>query len=239
MDIASHTITSLSSGNARTVWLLPSLVTVEHKLCVFLDAELYLDRLDAPAIIRGMTARRELAPVTSVFVSHTNAVARHRDYTCNALYSEFITREIVGWVRERVPALPASGHVVCGLSLSGLAGASLAATHPRVFSAALCQSAAFWWNDETFSQRAVETRPSGGTYWISVGDKETEVGVSHPPTGLRQDVSQIVACARAAEVLQSLGNRVHYSMFDGGHEIGPWKAELPTALKWIMKNCAR
>ena len=63
---------------------------------------------------------------------------------------------------------------------------------------------------------------------------ETTSGVFHPPTNLHQEVSQLSACERFAKALASQHHRVLYRVYEGGHELGPWKDELPNALQWLL-----
>jgi len=70
--------------------------------------------------------------------------------------------------------------------------------------------------------------------WLSVGSEETATGVSHPPTGLFQRVSQIEGVKRAADRFEALGATVRYNMYSGGHAAAPWRAELAPALTWLV-----
>ncbi|HEY3330098.1 MAG TPA: alpha/beta hydrolase-fold protein [Capsulimonadaceae bacterium] len=234
MTLDKHIVTSASGEYTRDVWLIPSPVGEPTRLCVFLDAEFYLERMDAAATITSMIERGEISPVACVFVSHNGREARHYDYTCSSRYSEFVAGDIVAFAMSQFPTLASGGHVACGLSLSGLASAYLAVTQTRVFSSALCQSPSFWYADEVFAVYSALVRPDGASLWISVGDRETEAGIEHPPTGLWQNVSQLESVERAASILASHGNHVQYRVFEGGHEIEPWRDELPDALRWLL-----
>ena len=226
---------TINGTYTRLAWLFQPADILTDKLCIFLDAELYLGGIDAVTLVGQMMYRGEIPPVACVFVSHLNSEARHYDYTCSDNYTEFIATEVLDWARLRIPGLTAGGHIVCGLSLSGLAAAFCMATRPDVFAAAVCQSPSFWWSDEKFAAGAVEANAIGGAHWISVGDKETEFGVSHEPTGLRQNTSQLDSCRNAVQILTRLGCQISFNIFSGGHEIEPWKAELPSAIKWALQ----
>ena len=73
-------------------------------------------------------------------------------------------------------------------------------------------------------------------FWLSLGNKETDVNVSHPPSGLFQEINQIDGVRKAVALLQELGGKVKYNLFQGGHEVEPWKEEFPDALKWLLSN---
>ena len=47
-------------------------------------------------------------------------------------------------------------------------------------------------------------------YWLSVGNKETDVNVLHPPSGLFQEINQVEGVKKAVVLLQELGGQVNY-----------------------------
>ena len=233
MKIEEHVVQSSCCEYSRHVWLLNDAEEKSQKLCVFLDAEYYLDHLHTPKVIEDLRRQDIIPPVTCVFVSHLDAEARHHDYACNDQYSDFIAHDISRWAKARVAGVSLSDNLICGLSLSGLASAYLALKYPRVFSRSLCQSGSFWWNQEWLAKARLNVN-SGSRFWVSVGDQEAETDITHPPTGLYQGVSQFAGSARMAETFKEAGASVNYHIFAGGHEIRPWQEELPSALEWLL-----
>jgi iron(III)-enterobactin esterase len=198
-------------------------------LCLFLDAELYMDRVNAHAVFQAL----ELPDTACLFLSNQDAGARHHDYVCNAEFSAFVTSSVMTEAKRRFPALASGGHTICGLSLSGLAAAYLGVQHPAVFSRVLSQSGSFWWNNEWFADNVPET---SSRFWVSVGDEELESGVTHPPTGLVQNVCQFDSVKRAADALWSNGAKLHLHTYFGGHDAMHWNDELRGALGWLYQN---
>ena len=174
--------------------------------------------------------------MTLVFVSHGEAAARHTDYVCDPQFARFIAEDVVSRARARVPSLSAEHHVICGLSLSGLAAAHISLLYPTRFPAALCQSGSFWWEPDAFAHVVQERPPVRSRFWLSVGDEETDVGVSHPPTGLFQGISQIEGVERACAVLEEHGADVNFHRYRGGHGFEHWRAELSDALLWLLRT---
>jgi S-formylglutathione hydrolase FrmB len=76
------------------------------------------------------------------------------------------------------------------------------------------------------------TRP-GPEFWICVGSRETQAGVSHPPSGLHQGLTQVAGCVSAAAALRRKGYGVSYREYDGGHDPGCWRDDLALALPWV------
>jgi enterochelin esterase-like enzyme/GNAT superfamily N-acetyltransferase len=227
-----HVVASADGKYTRTVWLLRSPSESHHQLAVFLDAEHYLRDLKAMPIIEGLLQSWALPPTTCVFVSHVNGAARHEDYTCNNDYTHFIIEDVVGWARGQDRQVQFEDNLVCGLSLSGLAAAYIASRAPRVFTKALCQSGSFWW----LADHPRSLPASRGRFWLSVGSDETASGVSHPPTGLFQRVSQIDGVRAMAKRLSAEGATVNFRVFAGGHGPMLWREELSPALTWLCER---
>jgi len=229
-----HTLTSTSGEYTRTLSLILGPADKAHPLCVFLDAELYLGSMDALPVLTELMASGAIPQMTCVFVSHVDAAARHADYLCNDRYTKFIAEDVVRWARERNENIQAGGHLICGLSLSALAGAYVAVWYPAVFAYALCQSGSFWW----LKDREIHWPRTNAKFWLSVGDQETAKGLSHAPSGLRQEITQIDGVANAVQLLTGLGAMVKHSLHPGVHSTTPWREELAPALKWLVGNAA-
>jgi enterochelin esterase-like enzyme len=225
-----HVLRSACGRYERRVWFMPGLSDGRHDLAVFLDGEFYLHDMDClPVIHECMTAGGALS-MSCVFVSFHDSASRHEDYTCNADYSRFIAEDVVAWAKQHDEGIAGPDHLICGVSLSGLAAAYTVMQHPDAFSSALCQSGAFWW----LADNAVSFPSTSARFWLSVGTQETETGVHHQPTRLFQRVSQIEGVESAARSFESRGGTVHYNLYSGGHAFSPWREELATALRWLV-----
>jgi iron(III)-enterobactin esterase len=80
----------------------------------------------------------------------------------------------------------------------------------------------------------VSTTP-GQEYWISVGSRETETGMSHPPSGMVQELSQIAGCALACAAFRDRRYSISYREYDGGHDPECWREDLALALPWAWR----
>lgn len=238
MNLEEHTVTSSSGEYARTVWYLPAEQS-PAKICVFLDGEYYVNQMDAPAKLTVLQRERLIPPVACMFVSYVDGEARHHDFTCNDRYARFITEDLIAWIQSRNRGITTQDCLIGGLSLSGLQAAYTALAAHEVFSLTLCQSGSLWWNNEwlrnEWLKNDLQSRSTtGGKFWISVGDQETDSGIIHPPTDLVQDVDQISAVTQFSDGLKAHGDRVHYHLFAGGHDPKCWEAEFSDALQWLL-----
>jgi enterochelin esterase-like enzyme len=220
----------------RKVWFSAGPNQAKHPLCVILDGEHYMKSMNALSTLAEAIARGRIPNMSVAFVSHNGARARHEDYVCNDRFARYIAIDLVSWAKDRVNSIQDSGNLICGVSLSGLASAHIAIRFPMVFSYSLAQSGSFWWSRCQFASLASSRSTVGSRFWISVGDKETDVNVTHPPTGMFQEFSQIAGARSAVDVLKSGGAEVKYNIFAGGHEFGPWTRELGDAVQWLMSR---
>ena len=215
----------------RRIWGLDSRAEVPAGLLVFLDAELYLERVEAAQAVRQLEDRGEIPPVASVFVSSNSADSRHTDYVCDVDYSRFLADELLPFILARDSQLRSDQVVLIGLSLSGLAAAHAALTTSQ-FRAAVCQSPSFWWENERFASSLPNPGKRSTAFWVSVGDLETQSGISHPPSGMFQGTSQRDSCNRGSAALQAAGYTVSHRVFQGGHDPTCWRDDLALALPW-------
>jgi enterochelin esterase family protein len=232
--LTEQTLRCRSGVFERKVWSLAPPTGRATTAILFLDAELYLDRVEAADVVRRLQERRAIPPAVAVFLSHGGAAARHEDFICRPDYARFVASDLVGSVREEHRGV--TEIAIAGLSLSGLAAAYAATRHPAVFRAAVCQSPSFWWEHGRFAEELPAATADGPEFWICVGSRETEAGVSHPPSALRQGETQVAGCVSAAAALRAKGYSVSYRQYDGGHDPDCWRDDLSLALPWAWRR---
>lgn len=234
MKLEQHVI---SSGEySRNIWYHAGRQDTPHSLCIFLDGEHYTRDVDALPVLEALLGERGMPPLSLVFVSQVSSdpgladyACRHADYACNERYARYIATDVAQWARARNKGIRAAGHLICGLSLSGLQAAYVTCRHPQTFSLCLSQSGSFWWLDGKEERLA----PTAAKFWLSVGDQETAENVSHSPE-LFQEISQIAGVERAVANLRQLGGTVRFHKYSGAHAPAPWRQELAPALRWLL-----
>lgn len=227
INLEEHIISDSVTGYSRSVRLLRGPPGQPQRLCLFLDGELYLQKMKIAPVLEELNKRSALPPLTFAFIDHLNMKAREKDYTCNDQFGNFIGEKVIPWLQQEISGLRPGHHLIGGLSLSGLASAWLALQYPEHFRYCLSQSGSFWWNDQFFAKMAAKRAPISSRFWLSVGDEETEA--DEPP-----EVSQIEGVKNAHQVLNSLGASVHYNEYHGGHDLKYWRAELEQSLRWLL-----
>lgn len=235
----SDRIPSRFLGNERTIWIHPPESGVSARaLTVFLDGELYRDRVDARAVLRRLQGR--IAPSWFVFVSSHSVEARWRECPCHRPFARFVTEELFPWLEERHIRRDAiRRRVIVGLSYTGLAAAYVAKQSPGRFQAVISQSGSFWWNAGALAARYRRLRtPLSTQFYLDVGTMETQRGVQRRPDVL-QEMSQVEGVRQFRDVLVSRGHRVKYVEYEGGHDFAAWKKTLPDALVWALPPRAK
>jgi enterochelin esterase-like enzyme len=221
-------------GNKRTIWIREP-ERAPANLTVFLDAELYRERVGALPLADDLDATGAIDRSLFVFVSMESVAARWLECPCYPPFARFIDEEFFPWLEQLHPTVRhARERVIVGLSYTGLAAVYVAMMAPFRFTKVVAQSGSFWWNDcgivGLFQE--LETKPKT-EFYVDVGLRETTENVRHKEDVL-QVVSQIEGVRRFREVLLRHGYTPRYVEFDGGHECAAWSVTLPGALRWAL-----
>lgn len=234
MKEAKHSFKSIHLANERAIWVLnprkrPTNVTV------FLDAELYRDRVGAISIVNAMDSKGEIDSSLFVFVSTESAASRWVECPCHPPFAYFIEEELFPWLEAAYPdALEAQERVIVGLSYTGLAAAYVSMMHPSRFTKVIAQSGSFWSNDCWIIRFFEDLEPKPKTeFYLDVGLQETQENVLHKED-VFQTVSQIEGVRLFRDALLRHGYRPSYVEFEGGHDFMAWSLTLPDALRWAL-----
>jgi hypothetical protein len=110
-------VTSKLLDSSRKVWIQPAVSGPASDCLIFLDGELYIDRVKAPGIVRDLQLAGQLPPVSSIYVSNLDAASRHADFTCNESYSSFLATDLCRWVEQNAGKYDRT--FLCGLRIRG------------------------------------------------------------------------------------------------------------------------
>lgn len=235
-DESVSELRSAHLGNERPIWIRrPSGNAGRSCVTIFLDGELYRDRVNAPCIIDNLISRRAIADSWILYVSMQSEEARWKECPCYPPFAKFVVEELLPWLAGKYPeSRKASRRVLVGLSYTGLAAAFIAKEYPGVFQKVISQSGSFWSNDCWLIKQVASMKERLPTdFYLDVGTGETQENVQHREDVL-QVVSQIDGVKRFRDVLLKHGNRVKYVEYDGGHDFLCWKQTLPAALEWAL-----
>lgn len=231
---ASYTIPSTHLSAPRQVCCHPATIGEAKDCLLFLDGELYTERVKTAEILNEAQTAGLLPPVACVYLPNASAAGRHADYACNEAFASFVAEEMPQWIEREIARFERV--FLCGLSLSALQAVFTTLRHPGVFAGVLAQSPSAWWEDEWLAN-ALPAMPSPPQrMWLSVGTQELQTNVSHPPTPLVQKTSQLDSVRRLSSALRAGGHDIYSNEYNGGHDSACWAAELPQALAWLLRG---
>jgi iron(III)-enterobactin esterase len=233
--LSEHLIPATDGNFSRKAWLLESDVAQPEEMAIFLDGEFYLQGMGTAELVDRLRSEGVIPSLPILFLSHLDLARRHHELTCDESFADFVATDVVAWMRQRYPSLAAGDHLLAGPSLGGLQATFTVLRHPGTYTRCLSHAGSYWWNGEWLTNHLEEIPDSPSRFWLSVGDRETVSGITHAPTGMRQDVSQRDACERFNTALSHRGHEVHFHLFPGAHDFRCWAAELPAALAWLLR----
>jgi len=81
--MTEHEIPSAILPAPRMAWIHRAIGGEAKDCLLFLDGELYTERVKSATILSEAQAAGTLPPVTCVYLSNASAAGRQADYTCN------------------------------------------------------------------------------------------------------------------------------------------------------------
>ncbi len=240
--VEQHKIESGILKNERNVWVyLPADYRVKAKaypLLIIFDGQSYLDLVPTPTILDNLIAAGKIPPVVAVLVDNPGPSERERELPCYRPFADFLSKELLAWVRERYRVTTAPARtVLAGSSYGGLAATCAAMWYPGNFGNFLSQSASYWWKPETDSEyewvrRQFSTNPKLSLRaFLTVGLLETL-----PKPG---GTNQVEVNRHLRDALKAKGYEVKYTEFDGAHEYINWQGTLAEGLIALLGKQTR
>jgi predicted alpha/beta superfamily hydrolase len=250
----THHISSLYLGTDRriTVWLPPGWRAQRRRYPV-----LYLNDgqnlFDPARAFAGQTwrvretaawliRRRRIPPLVIVGIDHGEG-RRGREYlpvdddrnpgACNPLgreYAEFVTREVLPFIRREYPiGAGPSNTGFGGSSYGAIAALNTTIVKPGVFGRLLVESPSLYVGGEYLLRRARAAQRWPSRVYLGVGTRETSRADRNEETV--ENVRTLEAILRRA----GLGHRRLRVVVDEGgtHSEGAWARRLPAALEFL------
>jgi enterochelin esterase family protein len=228
----NHTIPSLFLKGSRTftIYLPPDYGSNKraNRLVVLFDGESFLldEWIPAPVILDNLIAEKTIQPLVVVFV-HQSA-ERNKELACSEPFANFVSQELVPWVRQRyrVSAQP-SRTIIGGISLGGLMASYCSLHHSDVFGNVLSLSGSYPWFPGLF-EGTVPPEPNAEPGWL------TRQFVTSPGLRIRfylaagrfengYPISLLTETRRFRDVLEAKGCSVQYREYNGGHDVLGWR----------------
>lgn len=196
-----------------------------YPLIVLFDEELYLNEINAPLILDNLTAENLIPPVIAVFVG---SVEREKELTGNPQFAEFISFELLDWLRKSYKiAESAKNKIIGGASFGGLAAVFTGLSHPETFGKILSQSGSFWRNPTVIFDKLSAQKSSNQIIYLDAGLYEIES---------KNGISLLDANRKLRDVLREKNFSFKYQEFKGGHGTINWRGTFADAIIFLTKD---
>lgn len=233
-----HRLYSELLENERRVWIYTppgySSAGEPYGLFVVFDGLAYIDLVPTPVILDNLLAEGKIPPLVAVLIDSLPQEVRSRELPCHQPFVDFLTTELLPWVREHYHVTTDPSHtIVGGSSYGGLAATFAALRAPDVFGNVLSQSGSFWWKPaeareyEWLARQYVLSPTLPLRFYLDVGLREVAAHPDYMPT-------QVVVNRHMRDVLQAKGYPVHYAEFMGGHDYICWRGTLADGLLALL-----
>lgn len=204
--------------------------------CDFLllfDRASYLTAVPTPTILDNMQADGELRPLVAVLVGNGAWPARSAELPPNAKFQEFISKELLPWMRARYSfTRDPRRSVVGGSSFGGMASTYAAFQSPEIFGNVLSQSASHWWWPGYRSDAGLKSLLNESSGWLAsqyTATRKRNVRF-YMDVGTWEGSLMLLPNRMFRDVLLAKGYEVDYHEFVGGHDYGVWRSTLSDGL---------
>jgi len=233
--VAEFRIKSTVLGNNRRIWVYTppgyrATGAESYGLVIAFDGEDYQKDIPLPRILDSLAATRKTPPMVAVLIDNASGAERLRDLANQRTFAEFLSRDLVPWVRKRYNVTRDPHRtIVTGSSAGGLAAAYVAFVHPELFGNVHSQSGAFWRGAagsngppyEWLTKQYMAQPKKGIRFFMDVGALETQHVVGTGPVFIE-------ATRRFYDVLRTKGYEVSYTEVPGGvHAPQSWVKRTP------------
>jgi enterochelin esterase-like enzyme/SAM-dependent methyltransferase len=240
-EVVKHYLRSEILGNKYPVWIYtpPGYSPDEepYGFLLLLDGWFYVSMIPAATILDNLQAEGKLPPLVAIMIgSLSYGEVRKRDYGCYPLYIEFLTKELLPWVRQKVHLTgDPSQTAIVGASRGGLMAGYIALHLPGIFGNVLSQSGSFGWkpaedNEQEWLARQYVVSPSLPLrFYLEAGLFETDLMMVDGYA-----INLLASNRHLRDVLQAKGYPVHYQEFSGGHSSVIWRGTLADGLLALL-----
>lgn len=236
-------IKSTILNNERRAWVYtPPGYSREAKpygLIVMFDGPMYTLLIPTATILDNLLAQSKAPPMVALILDNPTAESRSTEFACYEPFAEFISKEVIPWVRANYNVTTNPGQtVVSGVSFGGLAAAFLGYRHPEIFGNVITQSGSFWWKPGKEIEPEWLTRQFAASpklplrFHLQVGLFETG-----PTPGGAPDM--VAVSRHLRDVLKARGYEVGYAECNCGHDYLHWRGALPDALITLLGDLAK
>ena len=241
-QVEKHSFTSALLKNTRdvSVYTPPgySKTATPYGLLLVFDGDTYINIVPTPATLDNLLADKRLPPLVAVIIGNAKG-ARSTELPCNPQFADFLSNELIPWVRRLYNVTSDPSQVtIGGSSYGGLAATYAAFRHPEVFGNVLSQSGSYWWTPPTDPTKPNSFDPDSEHGYVA------DLFIHSPRLPIRfyldagsmevdrsgQSSSILIPNRDLRNILIAKGYEVHYQEFQGAHDYLSWRGTLADGL---------
>ncbi|ADR20121.1 enterochelin esterase [Marivirga tractuosa] len=205
-----------------------------HNLLIVFDGESYgarpnrSSRIPTPTIIDNLIAENKITPTVTILVWSMGK--RSKDLVSEK-FGDFITKELVSWVRSEYNIHPNPDKVVlAGSSRGGFASSFIAFRHSDVIGNVLSQSGSYWIKGTENENHWIYPEENGKLINLYKQSKRLPIKF-YMDIGLYDAGASMLGMNRQfRDILELKGYEVDYREFKGGHNYVNWRGTLSDGL---------
>ncbi|RFZ91842.1 esterase family protein [Mucilaginibacter conchicola] len=162
-----------------------------------------------------------------------------------ALYTQFITSELIPFVKEQTGVEEFETTAFAGFSLGGLSAFDIAWNNPQVFDMVGAFSASFWWrskdlgkgytNDDRIMHAVIKNAVSKPDikFWLQTGTKDETADRNN--NGIIDSIDDTIDIIKELLAKGYQRSEIQYlEMLNGTHNTATWGKAMPKFLCWAF-----
>jgi enterochelin esterase-like enzyme len=238
LDTAHIESKLLKNTRKITVYTPPGYSTAAppYGLLLVFDGDTYIYVVPTPVILDNLIDAKRIPPVVAVMIGN---VERSKELPCNPTFADFLSTELVPWLRSHYNVTTDPRQVtIGGSSYGGLAATWAGLRHPETFGNILSQSGSYWWTPPPDTSKANTFAPDADPSYVA------QLFAASPKLPLRfyldagsmeldmtgHGGSILVPNRHLRDVLRAKGYDVSYREFIGAHDYASWRETLADGL---------
>jgi enterochelin esterase-like enzyme len=225
-------ITSAILGTKRkvSIYTPPGYETTKapNAFMMVFDGDAYQSVIPTPTILDNLIAGHRIPPVIAAFVFTPEGVSRNDDLTPNKAFQDFLSSELMPFIRDRYN-ISANPHLnaIGGSSRGALIASYSGLCHPEIFGNVISLSGSYWWSPGEVSGELVDD--SGWLVKRFAESPGLRLNV-YMDVGTWEGTAQVMTNRVLYSVLKGKGCHVVYVEFPGGHAPFNWVQAFPGAI---------
>jgi iron(III)-enterobactin esterase len=162
-----------------------------------------------------------------------------------ALYTQFITKELIPFIKEQVGVDEFDSTAFAGFSLGGLSAFDIAWNNPQAFDKVGAFSGSFWWrskdlgkgytNDDRIMHSVIKNAAAKPDmkFWLQTGTKDETADRNN--NGIIDSIDDTIDIIKELLAKGYQRNDIQYlEMLNGTHDTATWGKAMPKFLCWAF-----